>query len=260
MNKKYKIQTRKVQFEGSDGSLLAGNIDFPEGISPVQYVIVSHCFTCTRQTLTTARLSRGLVQAGFAVLRFDLTGLGDSEGSFADSHFRSMIGDIERAAEFLSTHYQSASLLIGHSMGGTASLAASQSGLKAMSHVDKIITLASPAYPAHVLHHFGKAMTDLQQGKESKILVAGQPYPVKPSFINDVESYDMDEQMKDCVIPIMAARAGKDSLVGPEAAERIINFTAGESRLYQIDEADHLFSNRDHAEQLLSAVLLWINK
>jgi len=258
MPEKHKTQTRVVNFAGFDGSLLAASLDFPVDVTPRQYAIMSHCFTCTRQTLTTARISRGLAQSGIGVLRFDFTGLGDSEGVFADSHFRSMVRDIECAAEFLARHFQPASILMGHSMGGTASLAASQDGCSALSKLSKLITIASPAYPAHVLHHFGGAMPRLRQGLAAEILVAGQAYPVKPSFVDDVETYDMSLQMQNCDIPIMAARAGNDALVGPEAAEQILAFTRAETRLIEIAEADHLFSNRDHADGLLRSVLSWL--
>ncbi len=258
MNNKVKIQSRKVQFEGFDGSQLAAILDFPLDISPSHYVIVSHCFTCSKQTLTTARLSRGLAQAGLAVLRFDFTGLGDSEGDFAKTHFRSMVKDIECAADWLAAHYDAASILIGHSMGGTASLAASQGRCAALSRVQKMITLASPAYPAHVLHHFGAAMHKLQRGESTQIRVAGQAYPVKPGFVEDVQSYDMEKQMQNCGIPIMAVCAGNDALTGPDAAELIMQFTKAAGTQLQIDEADHLFSDRAHAAQLLSAVLAYI--
>ena len=118
MQKKLKIQSRKVEFEGFNGSLLEGSLDFPLEIPPRQYIIISHCFTCSKQILTTARLSRGLAHAGMAVLSFDFTGLGYSEGVFADTHFSSMVKDITCAADWLATHYAPASILIGHSMGG----------------------------------------------------------------------------------------------------------------------------------------------
>jgi len=259
MKEKLKIQSRKVQFEGFDGSLLEGNLDFPLEVPPRQFVIISHCFTCTKQILTTARLSRGLAHAGMAVLSFDFTGLGYSEGVFAETHFRSMVKDIECAANWLDTYYEPASILIGHSMGGTASLAASQNISKALSHVQKIITLASPAYPAHVLHHFGPAMKKLRNGDEAQIMVAGRAYQVKPAFIDDVESYNMEKQMESCVLPIMAVRAGEDELVGPEAAEQILQYTETENRLVEIEGADHLFSDRVHATQLLNEVINWID-
>ena len=259
MQKKLKIQSRKVEFEGFNGSLLEGSLDFPLEIPPRQYIIISHCFTCSKQILTTARLSRGLAHAGMAVLSFDFTGLGYSEGVFADTHFSSMVKDITCAADWLATHYAPASILIGHSMGGTASLAASQSAHSSLSHVQKIITLASPSYPAHVLHHFGSAMQKLRNGENAQIIVAGRAYDVKPSFIDDVEAYDMEKQMASCDLPILAISAAADELVGPEAAQQILRYTKAESQLIEIAGADHLFSDRAHATQLLNAVINWLD-
>jgi len=253
-----KYQSRNVHFAGFDGSQLAAMLDFPAEISPKYYVIISHCFTCTKQTLTTARLSRGLAQAGLGVLRFDFTGLGESEGEFADTHFSSMVKDVACAANWLAAHYEPAQVLIGHSMGGTASLVASQQA-GALSQVQKLITLASPAYPAHVLHHFGEAMAQLQRGEPASILVAGQHYPVKPSFIKDVESYDMQQLMHDCETDIMAIQAGEDELIELSAAEAILQYTKGLRCLHKIEGADHLFSDREHAQLLLSAVVKWLD-
>jgi alpha/beta superfamily hydrolase len=258
MLNKFKIQSRKVQFSGFDGGKLSATLDFPLEIEPKYYVIASHCFTCTRQTLTTARVSRGLAQAGIAVLRFDFTGLGDSEGAFADTNFSSMVRDIECAANWLASHYALPKLLIGHSMGGTASLAASQNGSVSLSRVEKIITLASPSTPEHVLHHFGPALEQLQRGESAQISVAGQNYPVKPAFIEDVCAYDMHEKMRACEIPILAIRAGEDELIGLEAAERIIHYTKAQGLVIDIDGANHLFSDRNHAAVLLSELLSWI--
>jgi len=272
MQEKFKIQSRKVYFAGFDGNQLAASFDFPgimtsSGLStppvsaqvfPKQYVIVSHCFTCTRQTLTTARLSRGLAQAGYGVLRLDFSGLGESEGVFADTHFRSMIEDIACAASWLAAHYEPAKCLIGHSMGGTASLAAACNRGASLSQLESVITLASPAEPAHVLHHFGAAMDQLRRGENAQISVAGHLYPVKPEFVEDVESFDMASQMNGCELPILAIRAAADELIDPQNAVQLLHYSKGKTELYQIEGADHLFSNRNHAEQLLSKVLNWL--
>jgi len=258
MSRNYRIQSRQLRIPRHNGYALAATLDYPEGIEPLEYAVMSHCFTCTRQTITTARLSRGLASTGIAILRFDFTGLGDSEGVFAETHFRSMIEDIVCASEFLSKHYKSPTLLLGHSMGGTASLAASQLSNTTLRTVQRVVTLASPAYPAHVLHHFGSAMPLLEQGEDAEISVAGRTYPVKPSFVEDVESYDMSKHMADFNLDVLAARAGKDELVGAEAAEQILAYTLGDRCLVDIDGADHLFSNRDHAAQLEQAVLNWL--
>ena len=258
MSRNYRVQSRQLLFPGHNGQTLAATLDYPEGVEPLEYALMSHCFTCTKQTITTARLSRGLARNGIAVFRFDFTGLGDSEGEFSETHFRSMIEDIACAAEFLSKHYKSPSLLLGHSMGGTASLAAAQLDNASLRAVKRVVTLASPASPAHVLHHFGSAMPLLEQGKGAEINVAGRAYPVKPGFVIDVESYDMSKQMTGFNLDVLAARAGEDDLVGVEAAEQILAYTQGDQCLVDIDGADHLFSNRDHAAQLEQAVLSWL--
>jgi len=258
MSGNYKVQSRQLRFPGHNGYSLAATLDYPEGVEPLEYAVISHCFTCTRQTLTTARLSRGLASAGVGILRFDFTGLGDSEGEFSGTHFRSMVEDIACAAEFLSKYYKPPSLLVGHSMGGTASLAASQLAGSALAAVNRVVTLASPAYPAHVLHHFGSAMPRLEQGEDAEISVAGRAYPVKPGFVEDVQSYDMSQQMLGFNLDLLAARAGEDELVGAEAAEQILAYTQGNRYLVEINAADHLFSNRDHARQLEQAVLDWL--
>lgn len=196
MSNKPKIQTRPISFTGSLGYTLSGRLDYLENTEPDQYIVLSHCFTCNKQTLTTARLSRELVQAGMGVLRFDFTGLGESQGEFADTHFSSMVQDIVCAADFLAQYYRQPTTLIGHSMGGTASLAASQLASGSLASIKRLVTLASPAYPAHVLHHFGEALPRLKRGEEAAIRVAGTSYAVRPSFVDDVEAYDMDEQMK----------------------------------------------------------------
>ena len=244
--------------------MLAGQLDFPldtqDSAAQSRYVIISHCFTCSKQTLTTARLARALAQGGIACLRFDFTGLGDSGGSFADSTFHGMVEDVACAADFLAQHYQPAQALIGHSMGGTASLAASQLARESLSSLRSLVTLASPAEPQHVLHHFGEAMPLLRQGQVAQIEVAGQLYPVKPAFVEDVESFDMQATMQNCRLPILAVSAANDQLVAAEAAQAIIVYTEAEHERLQIESADHLFSDRAHAAMLADRVLDWLQR
>ncbi len=260
----HKVQSRAVSFPGSQGEMLAGQLDFPlaeqTGVVQSRYVIISHCFTCNKQTLTTARLARALAQGGIACLRFDFTGLGDSAGSFADSTFHSMVEDVVCAADFLAQHYQAPQALIGHSMGGTASLVASQLPRDSLSALRSLVTLASPAEPQHVLHHFGEAMPLLRRGQMAQIEVAGQLFPVKPAFVKDVESSDMRAQMQNCQLPILAVSAGDDQLVAAEAAQTIVAYTQTEHELLQIESADHLFSVRAHAQQLADRVLDWLQR
>ena len=251
-----KTQSIRCQFTGAQGSLLDARLDMPRHDAADSFAIMSHCFTCTKETLTTSRISRGLAKYGIAVLRFDFSGLGDSQGNFADSNFSTMVKDILSAAGWLEQHYRAASTLIGHSMGGTAALLASTH----LGACKSVVTLASPSEPSHVLHHFGKAMPLLEAGKPAEISVAGTRYPVKPQFIDDVRTYYMQQQLVAYNKPIMAVRAGQDELVRHQDADEILAYTNADTALLDLPSADHLFRNRQHTEQIIAAIAKWIKQ
>jgi len=234
--------------------MLDARLDQPSHIKPVAYAIMCHCFTCTKDTLTTSRVSRGLAQRGLAVLRFDFTGLGDSEGQFADSNFSSMVSDILAANDYLSEHHQSPIALIGHSMGGTAVLAAATE----IHSCQSVITIASPSLPQHVLHHFGSAIKQLEAGENSHITVAGELYPVKPQFISDVRQYDLKHKLGTFSKRLLSIRAGKDELVAKKDAEEIIHYTIAEHKLLHLDDADHLFRDREATTIMIDEINNWI--
>ena len=251
---KYSTHTLKLRIPGTAGQLDA-RLDMPDSVSPRAFVIMCHCFTCTKETITTSRIARGLAQNGYAVLRFDFTGLGNSEGDFADSNFTSMVDDVLHVAQFLSKEYQAPTAMLGHSMGGTAVLAASAQ----LPSCKTVITIASPSTPSHVLHHFGKAMAQLESGMNAEISVAGVMYPVKPQFIEDVRKYNMKSQMRPYNKPLMAIRAGKDALVNTKDAEEIIAYTSAEHYLLDLDQGDHLFSDRAITETMIIEICNWLN-
>lgn len=232
---------------------LSARLDMPDSNKILGYAIISHCFTCSKETLTTARVSRGLAKLGFAIIRFDFTGLGESSGEFADSNFSSMVEDIEAVAQFMEHHYQAPDMLIGHSMGGTASLVAAAEILSCKT----VVTIASPSTPQHVLHHFGPAIPDLAAGRASKINVAGSQYPIKPQFIHDVRSYASNMMIEHLSIPLLAIRAGQDMLVKAEDADEIIKYTHSKTKILDYPDADHLFSNRNITEAMINQIANW---
>ncbi len=232
---------------------LSARLDMPDNNRILGYAIISHCFTCSKETLTTARISRGLAKLGFAVTRFDFTGLGESNGEFADSNFTSMVEDIEAVARFMEHHYQAPDMLIGHSMGGTASLVAAAE----IPSCRTVITIASPSTPEHVLHHFGSAMPELDAGRASEIKVAGSHYPVKPQFIHDVRGYAVDNMLNRLSIPLLAIRAGRDTLVNARDADEIMEYTRNKAKIIDYPDADHLFSNRNITETMIDQIASW---
>lgn len=252
----YPTYSEKLSFSGAQRHLLDARLDLPQDRQPHHYVVLSHCFTCTKETLTTARVARGLAQHGYAVLRFDFTGLGGSEGEFADTNFSTMVGDVLAACHYLQQHHQPAFALLGHSMGGTASLLASRE----LAACKTVVTLASPSQPAHVLHHFGPVLQQLEAGQDACIKVAGTQYPVKPQFIKDVRAMDMQQSMMGYNKALLAISAANDALVKPGSAEQIAAMTQGPSRVLQIPGSDHLFSDRQATQVMINEIATWLTQ
>ena len=247
-------RTEKIKFNNSRGLVLDARLDLPEE-TPVAFAIFCHCFTCTKETITTFRLSRLLAQHGIAVLRFDFTGLGNSEGEFANSNFSTMVDDVLAAVNYLSSHYESPSYLIGHSMGGTAVLAASLQ----CEHIKGIITIASPSKPDHVLHHFGEALTLLENNEAASFNVAGKMYPMNPQFLNDIKSVDSKALFKKIYKPVLIFNVKHDEMVSPDDAEEINLWVTGESRIYTLDTANHLLSDRKDITTVTEEIVAWMN-
>jgi putative redox protein len=247
-----KTQTVKTGFTGSAGAHLDARLELPLE-KPRAYAIASHCFTCSKDTITIFRISRMLAEQGIAVLRFDFTGLGNSEGDFALTNFTSDVADVCAAAEFLRNNYAAPALLIGHSLGGTAML-------QAATHLDSVravVTIASPSQPDHVLHHFGHALTMLEQGISASIEVAGRHYDIEPQFIDDLRCYDMQQHLASLDKPVLIFKVLNDALVDSENADEISAWTKGPSRIVILDKADHLLSDKDDAAFVANEIVTW---
>jgi len=252
MNKTKRIKTA---FIGSKGNLLDARLEMP-GTTPKAFVIFSHCFTCTKDILTAYRSSRLLAQQGYAVLRFDFSGLGDSEGDFAECNFSTTIEDIQGAIKFLSNKYETPEILIGHSLGGTSSLA---TAIEA-EEIKKVITIASPSQPAHVLHHFDHALTMLEQGSPSSFEVAGKFYDINPQFVNDVRQWDMKQKLKNLHKPVLIFNVQNDALVSEEDASEIEQWLGGKTDLIHLENTDHLLTDKAAHAYVISQAVRWLEK
>lgn len=247
-----KVQTIKTGFIGGSGYELDARLELPDG-KPKAYAIASHCFTCSKDTITVFRVSRLLAAQGIAVLRFDFTGLGNSTGDFAESNFTTDVADVHAAVDFLRESYEAPSLLIGHSLGGTAMLEAAIT----VDSVRAIVTIASPSQPHHVLHHFGHALTMLEQGIASSIEVAGRHYDIEPQFIEDLRRYDMQQRLALLDKPVLIFKVMHDALVDEHNADEINAWTSGPSRIITLDRADHLLSDKKDAEFVADEIATW---
>jgi len=250
-----KTKSIKTSFIGSQNNQLDARLELPSG-EPKAFVIFSHCFTCTKDIITTYRSSRFLAQKGYAVLRFDFSGLGASTGDFSNCNFTTTIEDINAAIRYLTDHYSAPSVLIGHSLGGTSSLAAAvdNDGIK------KVITIASPSQPAHVLHHFGHALTMLEQNIPSSFEVAGTFYDIDPQFVDDVRSWDMQVQLSQLNKPVLIFKVENDELVNAESADEIQQWVQGDTKLINLMNTDHLLTDKEVNMAVVQSIVDWLEK
>ncbi|MDH5424536.1 MAG: alpha/beta hydrolase [Gammaproteobacteria bacterium] len=246
--------TLDIRFKNSRNITLAGKLELPA--SPQYFAIFSPCFTCTKETLATYRISQQLAKKHAAVLRLDFTGLGESEGDFADSNFSTMIDDIICANNYLTEHYQQASVLLGHSMGGTASYAAAA----VLNEIKAIVSIASPSTPSHVLHHFGDALDKLKAGITSEFFVAGKAYGIKPQFLHDLEKHRLDTDIATLKKAILIFHAEGDKLVGIEHAEHLFLNARHPKSFISLDSADHVLTERSDALYVAGLIDSWCRR
>ncbi len=251
-NTKAATKTLKVSFPGWNDYKLDARLVMPEG-TPKAFAIFCHCFTCTKDTITTFRISRALAQRGYAVLRFDFSGLGASEGVFSQTNFSSNVNDVLAAIDYLRQHYEAPALLMGHSLGGTAVLEAAMQ----VDEVLALVTVASPSQPDHVLHHFGHTLTLLEQGLPASIDVAGQHYNIEPQFIEDLRKYDMSQRLADMNKPVLIFNVTDDALVDEDNAEELQQWIGGETKVISLENSNHLLSNKQDSEFVADEIVEW---
>lgn len=243
------MQNIKVQFENDEGRQLSGTLDLPK--TPVtDYALFAHCFTCTHNLKSATNISRSLTDAGIAVLRFDFTGLGSSDGEFADTNFSSNVADLLAAARFLEAEYAAPSILIGHSLGGTAVLQAAASVPSAVA----VVTIGSPADPAHVAYLFGDARDELESSGQANVNIGGRPFTVKKQFLDDLEQHDLYASVGKLRKALLIMHAPLDGIVEIDNAAKLYGAAKHPKSFASLDRADHLLSN--NADSLYAGRLL----
>jgi pimeloyl-ACP methyl ester carboxylesterase len=208
----------RVEFPGSQGAPLAGRLELPEG-DPLAYALFAHCFTCGKDAVAATRISRALTAAGIAVLRFDFTGLGQSGGDFANSNFTSNVEDLVRAASFLGSTRQAPSILIGHSLGGAAVLAA----VDRIPEVQAVVTIGAPADPRHVLGLIGDQLADLQSSESAEVTLGGRSFRVGRQFLDDLDLQRQQERVARLTAALLVLHSPSDQIVSIDNAREIFD-------------------------------------
>ncbi len=245
----------KVTFTGGAGEKLAARIDKPEGDIKA-YILFAHCFTCTKDIFAAARIAKVLQGKGFAVIRFDFTGLGASEGDFANTNFSSNVDDLVAAADFMRSELEAPAVLIGHSLGGSAVLAAASK----IPETKAVVTLGSPADVAHVAHNFKSNIEEIMKEGETEVCLAGRPFKIKKQFIEDVEAVKLEQDVKSLNKALLVMHAPLDQTVGIENASKIFGWAKHPKSYVSLDDADHLISRKQDAEYAADVISMWVTK
>lgn len=246
---------KKITFENAVGQQLAAAIELP--VKPIKYyALFAHCFSCGKDIIAASRVSRALASIGIAVLRFDFTGIGSSDGDFANTNFSSNIEDILAATNFLREHYQAPQLLIGHSWGGTAVLNAAGD----IPECKAIVSIGSPATANHILEQFPNERKQLEQVEEVSVNVGGKPFHIKRQFVDDLEAQSTTDKIGDLRKALLVFHSPFDKIVPIDEATRIFVAAKHPKSFITLDKADHLLSNADDAEYVANTIAAWATR
>lgn len=246
------MRSERFDFPGSSGHLLAGRLELPEG-TPTAYALFAHCFTCGKDVAAAARIARALAGRGIAVLRFDFTGLGASGGEFANTSFSSNVADLVAAADALRRTRAAPSLLVGHSFGGAAVLAAAGQVAEAKA----VVTIAAPFDPAHVRHLLGDGVAAIEADGEARVTLAGRSFPIRRQFLDDLAAQDQVRRIGDLRRALLVLHAPRDEYVGIENAAAIFGAAKHPKSFVSLDDADHLLTRRADAAYVADLLACW---
>lgn len=249
------IGTARVSFPGVHGQQLAGLLTLPEE-HPAGFALFAHCFTCGKDSHAAARISRALAERGYGVLRFDVTGLGESEGEFADATFSCDVSDLTLAADYLRTHHRAPDLLIGHSLGGAAVIAAAGGIPEARG----VVTLGAPSDPAHVVDLFAGSLQELADAGSAAVTLGTRTFTITRSFVEDISEQPQAARIATLGRALLVMHAPGDSIVDIDNARRIYEFARHPKSFVTLDGADHLLSRPADSEYAAEVIAAWASR
>jgi uncharacterized OsmC-like protein/alpha-beta hydrolase superfamily lysophospholipase len=248
-------RSEKITFTNAGGQVLAARLDLPAA-APVAYALFAHCFACSKDVLAASRISQGLAARGIAILRFDFTGLGASEGEFGNTNFSSNLEDLVAAADFLRERHQAPMLLVGHSLGGAAMLAAAQRVPEAVA----VATIGAPSDPAHVGRLFATARAEIEAEGDALVTLGGRSFRVRRQFLDDIAGHRLKESVARLRKALMIFHAPRDEVVGIEHAGEIFVAARHPKSFVSLDNADHLLTRRADADYVAEVLVAWASR
>lgn len=244
-----------VKFPGSLGAQLSARLDVPSG-KPVAYALFAHCFTCSKDTLAASRIGAALTARGIAVLRFDFTGLGSSDGDFANTNFSSNVSDLVAAAAWMRVKHEAPKLLIGHSLGGAAMLAAASEIPEAVA----VATIGAPFDPAHVKRLLAPALPAIEAAGEAEVELAGRKFRVRKQFLEDIAGRNNRDSIANLRKALLIFHSPRDTTVSIDNAAQIFMAAKHPKSFVSLDDADHLLTRREDAAYVATVLSAWASR
>lgn len=247
------MKSKKLLFENEQGLMLSGRIDFPVDQRTKAYALFAHCFTCSSSLQAVRNIRTALNQKGIAIMQFDFTGLGRSEGAFAETNFSGNVADLVRAAQAMEKEYEAPQLLIGHSLGGAAVLMAAHE----IASVKAVATIGAPAAPNHVTHLFQSQEEQIKAKGTAEVNIGGRPFQIKKQFLDDLELYDEEGRTNELKKALLIMHSPQDNIVGIKEAEKIYLAARHPKSFVTLDQADHLLTNKNDAFYAGQVIASW---
>ena len=248
-------ESEKISFESATGETLAGRLDRPPQ-APLAYALFAHCFTCSKDIFAAKRVAAALTEHGIAVLRFDFTGLGHSDGEFANTNFSSNVADLVAAADWLADHREAPAILIGHSLGGAAVLAAA----KLIPDALAVCTIAAPFDPEHVKHNFDCDLERIEAEGVAEVTLGGRSFTIKKQFLDDLAGLSLAGGIAAMRKALLLFHGPLDETVSIDNAGRIFQAAKHPKSFVSLDRADHLLSRRDDAVYVANVIGAWAKR
>jgi putative redox protein len=250
------MPSQKINFQNAEGEALSARLELPANQHPHTFAIFAHCFTCNKNLTAVRNISRALNMNGIAVLRFDFTGLGESEGEFSDTNFTSNIQDLVQAAQYLTEHHQAPEIMIGHSLGGAATICAA----KGLESVKAIATIGSPFQASHVSHLFENSLDEIEASGEALVNIGGRQLKVKKQLLDNLENQINNDHIKRLGKALLVMHSPQDRTVEIENAAKIYQAAMHPKSFVSLDGADHLLSKKEDSLYAGELIATWAKR
>jgi uncharacterized OsmC-like protein/pimeloyl-ACP methyl ester carboxylesterase len=250
------MRNERITFTGAGGAQLSARLSLPPDDRPRACALFAHCFTCSKDLVPIVNISRAMTQQGLAVLRFDFTGLGESDGDFAGTTFSSNIDDLLAAAAFMERELEAPAILVGHSLGGAAVLQAAAR----LPSVRAVVTIAAPFDPAHVTNLFVDSLADIESRGSATVTLAGREFTVSREFVRDLDNHRVEQTLASLRRPLLILHSPVDRAVGIDNAALIYEAARHPKSFISLDDADHLLTQERDSRYVGSVIAAWVDR